>query len=74
MYRPKFILINEAAGDGADNGGGTSLITPSKWGIPDGAEDFSPAPDNDDDDAAAQVAAALETGAAALRLAQGHGN
>ena len=41
MFRPKFVFRNEA-GDGADGGGAGNLITPSKWGMPDGAEEFIP--------------------------------
>ena len=41
MFRPKFVFRNEA-GDGADGGGAGNLITPSKWGMPDGAEEFVP--------------------------------
>lgn len=45
MFRPKFILRNEAPADGGDAGGGgadsgANVITPSKWSIPDGAVDY----------------------------------
>lgn len=53
MFRQKFILRNEASADGADGGGGgggvdVNAVTPSRWSVPDSAEnhvDAAPAPE-----------------------------
>lgn len=79
MFRPKFVFRNEA-GDGADGGGAGNMITPSKWGAPDGMETFTPNDGGDggeggagdDDEAARQAAADAEAAAAAA--AAGNGN
>lgn len=49
MFRKKFLLRNEAAADGGDNGGGSGAgqVTPSKWGIPEGAEIQEPSGGDD---------------------------
>ena len=59
MFRKKFLLRNEAAADGGDNGGGAGAgqVTPSKWSIPEGAEIQEPSGGGDPSQAGDHVPA-----------------